>query len=52
MTSNEKEIIKKHLSEIIKYQAVLSNILKRKVTVEQAIADWIEKGFHNKFEKN
>ncbi|MFC1729100.1 hypothetical protein ACFL6I_02075 [candidate division KSB1 bacterium] len=41
-------ILKKHIHEIIEYRAVLSNVLKRKVTLEQAMADWMEKGYAKK----
>ena len=49
MNNREKNLAKKHIDEILNYQAVLSNLLRRKVSVEQAMTDWIEKGFAKKY---
>ncbi len=48
MLAKERVKIKKHFQEILEYRAVLSNHLKRKVTFEQAAADWLEKGYFEK----
>ncbi|MFC1477303.1 hypothetical protein ACFL6L_02440 [candidate division KSB1 bacterium] len=49
MKITEKSLVKEHIHEIIKYRAVLSNALKKRVTLEQAAADWFEKGFADKY---
>jgi len=49
MKNKEKNLAMKHIDEILNYQVVLSNVLRRKVTIEQAMADWIEKGFAKKY---
>jgi len=48
MDLQDHTIIKKHIHEIIEYRAVLSNVLKRRVSIEQAAADWLEKGYAKK----
>jgi len=55
MNSKELNLAKQYLTEILEYRAVLSHVLKRKVTVEQAMIDWIEKGYaqkHGRKKKN
>jgi len=49
MKIREENLAMKHIDEILNYQAVLSNLLRRKVTIEQAMADWIDKGFAKKY---
>ena len=49
MNEKDIEIASKHMNEILEYQAVLSHIMKRKVSIKQTIADWIEKGHINKY---
>jgi len=42
------EIARENLHSIIKYKAVLSKLLKKPVSLEQAMADWLEQGYHLK----
>jgi len=51
MKISDLKIAKQHIDEILKYQAVLSNMLKRKVSIEQAMTDWIEKGYAKQHRK-
>ena len=51
MEISDLEIAKKHMDEILEYQAVLSHMLKRKISIEQTIADWIEKGYAEQYRK-
>ena len=39
------------MDEILEYRAVLSYMLRRKVSVQQAMTDWIEKGYANRYRK-
>lgn len=48
MKSRYKNIIQKNLAEILEYRAVLKHDLKRKISLEQAAADWLEKGYAEK----
>ncbi len=48
MDTRDFEIAKNHMDEILEYRTVLAHILKRKVTINQAITDWIEKDYINK----
>jgi len=48
MKKKHHTLIRKHLDEILEYRAVLSHSLKRKVTLEQAMTDWLEKGYAEK----
>jgi len=48
MNSKNSAIMKQHIGEILEYQSVLSIILKRKVTIDQAMADWLENVYHKK----
>ena len=50
MNAKEIEIASKHMNEILEYQAVLSHMMKRKISIRQTIADWIEKGHINKYQ--
>jgi len=52
MDTRDLEIAKEHIDEILEYQAVLSYMLKRKITVKQAIADWIEKGYAAQYHRH
>ena len=52
MTPEQLKIIKEHIPEIREYREVLSRLFKYKVSLNQAIADWFEKGFHKKFGEN
>ena len=45
MTPDQKELVKKHIPEICTYRTVLSEMLKHPVSMDQAIADWLEKGY-------
>lgn len=49
MNTKDIEIASKHMDEILEYPAVLSYMMKRKITIRQTIADWIEKGHINKY---
>ena len=51
MKKQDVEIAKQHMDEILEYRAVLSYMLKRKITIEQAMADWIDKGYVNRYRK-
>ena len=46
MTPEQFQIIKEQISEIREYREVLSRLFKSRVSLNQAIADWLEKGFH------
>ena len=46
MNSDELKIVKEQISEIKEYREVLSTLFKRRVSLDQAIADWFERGFH------
>lgn len=46
MTKREMEIARKQINSIQEYRKVLSNILHHPVSLDQAIADWIEHGYH------
>ena len=48
MTPEQHKIVKEHISEINEYREVLSKLFKQRITLNQAIADWFEKDFHNK----
>ena len=52
MTPEQFQIIKEQISEIREYREVLSRLFKSRVSLNQAIADWFEKGFHKGFEKS
>lgn len=49
MKSGDDKIALEHIKEILDYQAVLSSLLRRKVSIEQAKADWFEKGYAEKY---
>ncbi len=51
MARKDNRLLKENMGEILDYQVVLSNMLKRKVSIEQAYADWIEKGYSNKYKR-
>jgi len=51
METSDLEIAKRHMDEILEYQAVLSHMLKRKISIEQAMTDWIEKGYAKQYSK-
>ena len=52
MTPEQIQVIKEQISEIREYREVLSKLVKSRVSLNQAIADWLEKGFHKTFIKN
>ena len=52
MTKEELRIVKEQISEIREYREVLSRLFKYRVSLDQAIADWFEKGFHKKYTRN
>jgi len=51
METSDLKIAKTHMDEILEYQAVLSYMLKRKISIEQAMIDWIEKGYAQQYRK-
>lgn len=51
MKTSDLKIAKRHMTEILEYQAVLSHMLKRKISIEQAMTDWIEKGYAKQHRK-
>lgn len=51
METSDLKIARKHMDEILEYQAVLSHMLKRKISTEQAMIDWIEKGYAQQYRK-
>jgi hypothetical protein len=52
MEPTDLKIAQEHIDEIFEYQAVLSYMLRRKISVKQAIADWIEKGYAERYRRN
>ncbi len=51
MNTTQHKLVKEHISEINEYKEVLIRLFKQPVTLDQAIADWFEKGFHKKYSK-
>ncbi|MCP4724438.1 MAG: hypothetical protein GY863_05365 [bacterium] len=51
MTEKDNKILRKHFDEILDYQAVLSKMLKKKVSLNQAVTDWIEQGYSSSYRK-
>ncbi|MFC1553570.1 hypothetical protein ACFL7D_02950 [candidate division KSB1 bacterium] len=52
MDKKDLNIAKQHINEVIEYQTVLSIMLRHKVSIQQAMVDWIEKGFAKKYYKD
>ena len=52
MTSEQLRLVKERISEIMEYREVLSRLYKYQISLNQAIADWFEKGFHEKLSKS
>ena len=46
MTKKDMEIARKQINSIQEYRKVLSQILHHPITLDQAIADWFEHGYH------
>lgn len=45
MNSEQQNIIKQHISEICAYQRILTKLYNHPVTLDQAIADWLERNY-------
>ena len=48
MTPEQLKIVKSNISEIQEYREVLSRLFKYRVSLNQAIVDWFDKGYHNR----
>ena len=46
MNSKQLRIVQKQISEIKEYREVLARLFKHRISLDQAITDWFEKGFH------
>jgi hypothetical protein len=51
MTEKDNKILRKHIDEILDYQVVLSKMLKKKVSLDQAVTDWIAQGYSTNHRK-
>lgn len=48
MTPEQLKIVKNNITEIREYREVLSRLFKYRVSLNQAIADWFQNGYHKK----
>jgi len=51
MNSKQLRVIQEQISEIKEYREVLARLFKHRISLDQAIADWFEKGFHKRYLK-
>lgn len=46
MADKHHRLVQERIGEICHYRKILSRLVKHPVTLEQAIADWFERGYH------
>jgi len=46
MTNQDRRVVQQRIGEICRYRQALTRMVKHPVTLEQAITDWFDRGYH------